>query len=88
MKKVILFLLAIFIANTVFAQLNVTSRNRQPEKVMSIRPGLYTENKIYINTAAVFGIKGLLLTQKGHAGVSNLNLGELKKVLKKLEDRK
>jgi len=49
---------------------------------------LYTENKIYINTAAVFGIKGLLLTQKGHAGVSNLNLGELKKVLKKLEDRK
>lgn len=37
---------------------------------------------------AVFGIKGLLLTQKGHAGVSNLNLGELKKVLKKLEDRK
>lgn len=41
-----------------------------------------------INTAAVFGIKGLLLTQKGHAGVSNLNLGELKKVLKKLEDRK
>ena len=52
MKKVILFLLAIFIANT------------------------------------VFGIKGLLLTQKGHAGVSNLNLGELKKVLKKLEDRK
>lgn len=39
MKKVILFLLAIFIANTVFAQLNVTSRNRQPEKVMSIRPG-------------------------------------------------
>lgn len=26
--------------------------------------------------------------QKGHAGVSNLNLGELKKVLKKLEDRK
>jgi hypothetical protein len=49
-------------------------------------PGLYTENKIYINTAAVFGIKGLLLTQKGHAGVSNLNLGELKKVLKKLED--
>lgn len=54
MKKVILFLLAIFIANT----------------------------------AAVFGIKGLLLTQKGHAGVSNLNLGELKKVLKKLEDRK
>lgn len=153
MKKVILFLLAIFIVNTVFAQLNVTSRNRQPEKVMSIRPGysqlyydveksdtlyyfsintdnrfdnpiyfaigygkssailsvkeliefaeqgnkgeetisvpgLYTENKIYINTAAVFGIKGLLLTQKGHAGVSNLNLGELKKVLKKLEDRK
>ena len=137
MKKVILFLLAIFIANTVFAQLNVTSRNRQPEKVMSIRPGysqlyydveksdtlyyfsintdnrfdnpiyfaigygkssailsvkeliefaeqgnkgeetisvpgLYTENKIYINTAVVFGIKGLLLTQKGHAGISNL----------------
>lgn len=57
------------------------------EETISV-PGLYTENKIYINTAAVFGIKGLLLTQKGHAGVSNLNLGELKKVLKKLEDRK
>lgn len=32
--------------------------------------------------------KTIPLTQKGHAGVSNLNLGELKKVLKKLEDRK
>lgn len=61
------------------------NRENKGEETISV-PGLYTENKIYINTAAVFGIKGLLLTQKGHAGVSNLNLGELKKVLKKLED--
>jgi hypothetical protein len=50
MKKVILFLLAIFIANTVFAQLNVTSRNRQPEKVMSIRPGY---SQLYYDVVAV-----------------------------------
>ena len=39
MKKIILFLLVVFISNTTFAQLNITSRNSQPEKVMSIRPG-------------------------------------------------
>lgn len=72
---------------TVKELIEFAEQGNKGEETISV-PGLYTENKIYINTAAVFGIKGLLLTQKGHAGVSNLNLGELKKVLKKLEDRK
>jgi hypothetical protein len=152
MKKIILFLLVVFISNTAFAQLNITSRNSQPEKVMSIRPGysqlyyeieesdtlyyfsintdnrfdnpiyftigygknsaiqsvedlieiaekgnennetisvpgMYTDDKIYISSAAIFGIKGLILTQRGHAGVSNLNLGELRRVSKKLKSQ-
>ena len=153
MKKIILFLLVVFISNTIFAQLNITSRNSQPEKVMSIRPGysqlyyeieesdtlyyfsintdnrfdnpiyfaigygknsaiqsvedlieivekgnennetisvpgMYTDDKIYISSAAILGIKGLILTQRGHAGVSNLNLGELRRVSKKLKSQR
>lgn len=153
MKKIILFLLVIFISNTIFAQLNITSRNAQPKKVMSVRPGyswlcykieesdtlyyfsintdnrfdnpiyfaigcgknsaiqsiedlieiaekgnknnetisvpgMYTDDKIYISSAAILGIKGLILTQRGHAGVSNLNLGELRRVSKKLKSQR
>ena len=153
MKKIILFLLVVFISNTTFAQLNITSRNSQPEKVMSIRPGysqlyyeieesdalyyfsintdnrfdnpiyfaigygknsaiqsvedlieiaekgnennetisvpgMYTDDKIYISSAAILGIKGLILTQRGHAGVSNLNLGELRRGSKKLKSQR
>ena len=153
MKKIILFLLVVFISNTTFAQLNIISRNSQSKKVMSIRlgysqlyykveesdtlyyfsintdnrfdnpiyfaigygknsaiqsvedlieiaekgnennetisvPGMYTDNKIYISSAAILGIKGLILTQKGHAGVSNLNLGELRRVSEKLKSQR
>lgn len=92
----IIVLIILFICNRIWKSSAILSvkeliefaeQGNKGEETISV-PGLYTENKIYINTAAVFGIKGLLLTQKGHAGVSNLNLGELKKVLKKLEDRK
>ena len=150
MKKIILFILILFTYSTVFAQLNITSINSRPEKIMTIRtgysqlyynieksdtlyyfaiktdnrfddpiffsigygkssailsiedlieiaekgknnetisvPGMYTDDKIYINSTTVFGIKGLILNQKGHAGVSNINLGELKRVLKKLKN--
>lgn len=152
MKKIILFLLVVFISNTTFAQLNITSRSTQPKKVMSIRPGysqlwykieesdtlyffsintdnqfddpiyfaigygknsaiqsvedlieiaekgnknnetisvpcMYTDDRIYISFGAIFGIKGLILTQRGHAGVSNLNLGELRRISKKLKSQ-
>lgn len=51
-------------------------------------PGMYTDDKIYISSAAILGIKGLILTQRGHAGVSNLNLGELRRVSKKLKSQR
>ena len=153
MKKIILFLLVVFISNTTFAQLNIISRNSRPKKVMSIRlgysqlyyeveksdtlyyfsintdnrfdnpiyfaigygknsaiqsvedlieiaekgnennetisvPGMFTDNKIYISSSAILGIKGLILTQSGHAGVSNLNLGELRRVSEKLKSQR
>jgi len=152
MKKIILFLLVILSSNTIFAQLNITSRSTQPKKVMSVRPtysqlwyqieesdtlyffsintdnqfddpiyfaigyrknsaiqsvedlieiaekgnknnetisvpGMYTDDRIYISSGAIFGIKGLILTQRGHAGVSNLNLGELRRVSEKLKSQ-
>ena len=49
---------------------------------------MYTDDKIYISSAAILGIKGLILTQRGHAGVSNLNLGELRRVSKKLKSQR
>ena len=66
--------------------IEIAEKGNKNNETISV-PCMYTDDRIYISFGAIFGIKGLILTQRGHAGVSNLNLGELRRVSKKLKSQ-